>query len=218
MSATRAIQILTISTALFTSGGIAALSAFDIPLIRSQPASRSLPMLRWLFSRGSHTAPTGIMLSSAGFAYLSYSALPASASRTLGSALSHVVKGSPGLYLAASILCFSTAVFTSAVMIPTNFTLIKKNEDLGGAHSAASAAYRDKVAAQPRMAEQSVNGERDVSQWTDLSDPQQRTERESTQGEDEEVRGLLTRFERLNYVRAGLMGAGGVVGLLAALA
>ncbi|KAF3052610.1 hypothetical protein E8E11_010441 [Didymella keratinophila] len=218
MSATQAIQIFTISTALFTSGGIAALSAFDIPLIRSQPASRSLPTLRWLFSRGSHTAPTGIMLSSAGFAYLSYTALPASASRTFSTMLSHAAKGTPGLYLAASVLCFSTAIFTRLAMIPTNFTLIKKNEELGGSHSVQSAAYREKVGAKPRTAEQSVNGEKDVSQWTDLSDPQGRTERESTREEDEEVRGLLSNFEKLNYVRAGLMGAGGIVGLVAALA
>lgn len=217
MSATQAIQILTISTALFTSGGIAALSAFDVPLMRSQPASRSLPMLRWLFSRGSHTAPTGIMLSSAGFLYLSYTALPGSASRTLSNLMSHAVKGTPGLYLASSLLCFSTAVFTSAVMIPTNFALIKKNEDLGGSQSAASAAFREKIGAKPRTADESVNGKQDVSQWTDLSDPQGRTERESTAEEDEEVRGLLTKFERLNYVRAVLMGAGGVVGLVAAL-
>lgn len=218
MSTTQAIQIFTISTALFTSGGIAALSAFDIPLIRSQPASRSLPMLRWLFSRGSHTAPTGILLSSAGFAYLSYTSLPASSSKTLNTLFSHAVKGTPGLFLLASALCFSTAAFTSVAMIPTNFTLIKKNEDLGGTHSAQSAAYRQSVNAKPRSAEQSVDGVGDVSQWTDVSDPQTRTERESTAEEDEEVRSLLTRFERLNYVRAGLMGVGGVVGLVAALA
>lgn len=158
------------------------------------------------------------MLSSAGFAYLSYSALPASASKPLSSVLSHAVKGTPGLYFAASVLCFSTAVFTSVAMIPTNFTLIKKNEDLGGSHSASSANYRHKIGAKPRTAEQSVDGKQDVSQWTDLSDPQGRTERESNAEEDEEVRGLLSKFEKLNYVRAGLMGAGGVVGLVAALA
>jgi hypothetical protein len=217
MSATQAVQIFTISTALFTAGGIAALSSFDIPLIRSQPASRSLPMLRWLFSRGSHTAPTGIMLSSAGFLYLTYTAVPSSA-RSLGDMIPHMVKGRPGLYLLASALSFSTAMFTSVIMIPTNFELIKRNEDLGGSHSAESAAYRAKIGAKPRSAEESVDGKEDVSQWSDLSDPQGKTERDSTQKEDEEVRALLTRFERLNYVRAGLMGAGGVVGLLAALA
>jgi len=158
------------------------------------------------------------MLSSAGFAYLSYTALPASASRTFSTILSHAAKGIPGLYLAASVLCFSTAIFTHVALIPTNFTLIKKNEDLGGSHSAQSAAYRGKVGAKPRTADESVNGKQDVSQWTDLSDPQQQTQRESTEHEDEEVRGLLSKFEKLNYVRAGLMGAGGIVGLVAALA
>ena len=103
-------------------------------------------------------------------------------------------------------------------MIPTNFTLIKKNEDLGGSHSAASAAYRENVGAKPRTADESVDGKQDVSQWTDLSDPQSHTQRESTAQEDEEVRGLLSKFEKLNYVRAGLMGLGGVVGLVGALA
>lgn len=157
------------------------------------------------------------MLSSAGFLYLSYTSLPASA-QTLTTIFSHAAKGKPGLYLFASALCFSTAIFTSVAMIPANFALIKKNEDLGGSSSAQSAAYREKLGAAPRTAEQSVNGMQDVSQWTDLSDPQPRTERESTEEEDEEVRGLLTKFEKLNYVRAGLMGAGGVVGLVAALA
>lgn len=120
--------------------------------------------------------------------------------------------------LAASALSFSTALFTSVVMIPTNFDLIKRNEDLGGSHSAQSAAHREKIGARPRTAEESVNAKDDVSQWSDLSDPQGRTERESSEREDEEVRGLLSKFEKLNYVRAGLMGAGGVVGLIAALA
>ncbi|KAF2631167.1 hypothetical protein BU25DRAFT_334111 [Macroventuria anomochaeta] len=217
MSVTQAIQIFSISTALFTSGGIAALSAFDIPLMRSQPASRSLPMLRWLFSRGSHTAPTGIILSSTGFAYLAYAALPASA-RTLSSVLPHVVKGKPGLFLAASVLSFSTAMFTSVFMIPTNFDLIKRNEDLGGSHSADSISYRQSINAKPRTAEESVNGEYDISQWSDLSDPQEKTRREPTNEEEEQVRGLLTKFEKLNYVRALLMGAGGVVGLIGSLA
>lgn len=216
MSATQAVEIFTISTALFTAGGIAALSAFDVPLMRSQPASRSLPMLRWLFSRGSHVAPTGIILSSSGFAYLAYAALPASA-RTLNSVAAHIAKGKSGLFLAASALSFSAALFTSVVMIPTNFELIKRNEDLGGSHSADSAAYRRSIDAKHRTAEESVNGKQDVNQWTDTSDPQGETQRESSKEEDEQVDGLLTKFEMLNYVRAGLIGIGGVVGLVAAL-
>lgn len=215
----KVIQILTLSTALFTSGGIATLSAFDIPLLRSQPASRSLPLLRWLFSRGSHAAPTGILLSGAGFAYLSYASLPPSPSstRTLGALLRSLGQGGqPGLFLAASVLAFSAALFTR-VMIPTNFELIEMNEKLGGTHSAASASYRERIGAKPRSAEESVNGKEDVSQWTDLSGPQEKTGREATAEEEERVRELLGRFGRLNYVRAGLVGVGGVVGLVAAL-
>ena len=52
-----AVQALSISIALAGAGGIAALSLFDIPEIRSQPADRALPMIRWLFSRGSHIFP-----------------------------------------------------------------------------------------------------------------------------------------------------------------
>lgn len=103
-------------------------------------------------------------------------------------------------------------------MLPTNFDLIARNEDLGGTHSADSARYRDSINAPPRSAEQSVNGKEDVSQWTDVSDPQEKTRREATAQEQEQVSVLLTRFERLNYARAVLMGVGGLVGLVGALA
>ena len=214
----KAIQILTLTTALFTSGGIATLSAFAIPLLRSQPASRSLPLLRWLFSRGSHLAPTGILLSSAGFAYLSYTSLPPSSpTHALADLLRSLSQaGQPGLFLAASVLALSAALFTR-VMLPTNFELIEVNERLGGAHSERSARYREGVGAKPRSAEESVSGKEDVSQWTDLSGPQERTRREATEEEEERVQELLGRFGRLNYVRAGLVGVGGVVGLVAAL-
>lgn len=214
----KAIQTLTLTTALFTSGGIATLSAFAIPLLRSQPASRSLPLLRWLFSRGSHLAPTGILLSSAGFAYLSYTSLPPSSpTHSLAALLRSLCQaGQPGLFLAASVLALSAALFTR-VMLPTNFELIEVNERLGGAHSERSARYREGVGAEPRSAEESVSGKEDVSQWTDWSGPQERTRREATKEEEERVRELLGRFGRLNYVRAGLVGVGGVVGLVAAL-
>lgn len=211
-----AVQIISISTALFASGGIATQSAFDIPMLRSQPASRSLPMLRWTFSRGSHAAPTAIFISSSGFAYLAYQALPGSA-RTFSEVLAHLTKGKPGLFLAASVLSASAAIFTSVVMIPTNFKLIRRNEDLGGSHSARSVEYRQSVGAKPRSAEGSVNGKDDISQWSDLSDPQEKTSIDATKEQDEEVRGLLTKFQRLNAVRAALIGVGGIVGLIATL-
>ncbi|KAF3003545.1 hypothetical protein E8E13_005862 [Curvularia kusanoi] len=220
---THTIQILTISTALFTSGGIAALSAFNIPQLRSQPASRSLPMLRWLFSRGSHTAPTGILFSSAGFAYLAYASVgPAKVSSSSRSSLTQLAhhlthNTTPSLFLTASLLTLSAALFTR-IMLPTNFELIERNEQLGGAVSKESARYRAETGAGPRSAEESVAMKRDVSQWTDVSDPQEKTGREAQgAGEEERVKVLLSRFERLNYVRAGLVGVGGLVGLVAAL-
>jgi hypothetical protein len=111
-------------------------------------------------------------------------------------------------------------------MIPTNFTLIKLNEQLGGTKSAKSAQHRQKLADDPnkmpggwdRTAEDSVDGKDDVSQWFDLSPPQERTRKDSSKKQDEEVRELLEKFKALNWARAVLMGIGGVVGLSAALA
>jgi hypothetical protein len=223
MTTTQTIQILSITTSLLASGGIASLSSFSIPLLRSQPASRSLPQLRWLFSRGSHIFPSAALLSSIGFLYLAYTALPLASpsSSSLSALLAHATSGKPALYLAASLLSFSIAPFTSFVMVPTNFTLIARNEELGGARSAAAAEHREasqtQTQTQSRSAEESVNGKNDISQWSDLSDPQARTEESSTPEQNGEVKGLLTKFEGLNYVRAGLMGMGGLVGLVGAL-
>lgn len=103
-------------------------------------------------------------------------------------------------------------------MLPTNFTLIAKNEELGGARSAASAEYREEQGAQARSADASVDGKGDVSQWADVSVPQEKTEKQSSEREDREVQELLERFKRLNWMRAVVIGAGGVVGLVGALA
>jgi hypothetical protein len=127
-----------------------------------------------------------------------------------------MIKGQPGYYLAASILCISIAPLTS-LMIPTNFTLIRKNEELGGSRSAKSAQYRKERGSATRDADQSVNGRDDVSQWTDFSAPQGKTERESGKRDDEEVGVLLDTFWRWNLVRAVAIGVGGVVGLMGAL-
>lgn len=54
---TQIIQTLSISVSLYAGGGIAALSIFDVPELQSQPADRSLPMTRWLYSRGGHIFP-----------------------------------------------------------------------------------------------------------------------------------------------------------------
>lgn len=103
-------------------------------------------------------------------------------------------------------------------MIPTNFTLIKMNEELGGTRSEKSAEWRRERGVEARSADESVEGEEDVSQWKDLSPPQEKTGRESSQKEDEEVRALLEKFTRLNALRAVAIGAGGVVGLMGVMA
>lgn len=213
-TSTKALQIISISTALLGSGGIATLSGFDIPMIRSQPASRSLPMVRWLFSRGSHVFPTMAVISSGSFFALAYQSLP-SGSHSLSALLKHAGStGTVGLYLAAAVLTFSIGPITRGLMIPTNFALIQRNEDMGGARSEES-AKGGKVGG--RSAEESANSKDDVSQWKDLSGPQGKTQKESSKGEDREVDVLLGKFTQLNWLRAGAMGVGGVVGLLAAV-
>ncbi|KAF2129308.1 hypothetical protein P153DRAFT_385523 [Dothidotthia symphoricarpi CBS 119687] len=217
MSAIQALQILSISTALLASGGIASLSLFDVPLMRSQPASRSLPMIRWLFSRGSHIFPTAAFISSTGFAYLAYASLPPT-TLTLSTLLQHATKGKPALYLAAAVLTISIAPWSTRVMVPTNFELIKRNEEYGGTRSAASAEYRARKGFGLRNTEESVDGKEDVSQWTDFSGPMEKTRRDTGEREDREVGELLERFGWMNGVRAVLMGVGGIVGLAGALA
>ncbi|KAF1970745.1 hypothetical protein BU23DRAFT_556464 [Bimuria novae-zelandiae CBS 107.79] len=174
MSATQLVQIVSIATALVAAGGIATLSLFDVPLLLSQPASRSLPLTRWLFSRGSHIFPSAAFVSSGGFAFLAYDALPPA------TVLRSATQGGPvGYYIAAALLSISIAPWTSLVMIPTNFTLIEKNEQKGGKMSEAAPDEATR-----RSAEGSVNNEGGASQWTDLSGSQERTKDKSTQGDD----------------------------------
>lgn len=216
---TQTLQVISISTALLASGGIATLSLFDVPLLQSQPASRSLPLTRWLFSRGSHIFPSAAFLSCAGFSYLAYDALPQGSSRSVGTILSSAAKGGKvGLYVGAAVACISIAPFTTLVMLPTNFTLIKRNEEKGGSRSEDSARARGQVASQSvRTAEESVDGKNDVSQLRDLSGPQSKTQEGTSEAEDREASELLGKFGRLNAVRALLMGVGGVLGLVGAL-
>lgn len=211
-----AVQALSIATSLVASGGIMTLSLFDVPILQSQPASRSLPSIRWLFSRGSHIFPQAAVLSSAGFMYLAYAALPASRQgllRTLsqGSSFSGTVVG----YLLAAALSGSIGPFTAFVMIPTNFQLIEKNAQMGGARSVKSAGQAG-VGVQ-KSAEDSVNGYGEASQFTDLSGPQQKTLKDSSKTEDEQARELLEKFKWLNGCRALLLASGGMVGLICAL-
>lgn len=124
-----------------------------------------------------------------------------------------------GGYVAAGLLCISIAPWTSLVMVPNNFAIVKLNADKGGSRSAKSAGVLG--SSSPRTGERSaldsVNGVGEADQWTDLSRPQEKTAVESTAGEDEKVRAMLETFGRQNLVRAVLMGLGGVVGLGEAL-
>ncbi|CAK3973694.1 hypothetical protein DOTSEDRAFT_69315 [Lecanosticta acicola] len=215
---TKTLQTVAIASSLVGAGGIATLSLFDIPEIQSQPANRSLPMIRWLFSRGSHIFPSASFLSFLTFLYLAYDALPANL-RTL----TQILRSTNGFrvngYLVAAILSISIAPWTMSVMVPNNFALIKKNADKGGARSAKAAEELAKSGYKPgeRSALDSVNGKGEGDEFTDLSGPQEKTELDSTEEEDEEVRQMLGTFARQNAVRAVLLGAGGVVGLLAAI-
>ncbi|KAH7120968.1 hypothetical protein B0J11DRAFT_533031 [Dendryphion nanum] len=207
-------QIVGISTAFLGAGGIATLSLFDVPLLRSQPGERSLPMTRWLFSRGSHIFPQVAFVSSTSFVYLAYNAIPQGDRAFLAAIRASCQGGKASFYLAAAVLTLGIAPFTTFVMIPTNFALIQKNEDKGGARSDRSANFG---ANGGRTAEDSVSGENDVNELSDVSGPQERTIKDTDRKDDDEVRALLSRFSKLNTVRAVLMGLGGFVGLIAAL-
>lgn len=210
-----ATQVLSISTALISSGGIFALTLFNVPLLQAQPASRSLPSIRWLFSRGSHIFPTAAFLSAAGFSYLAFAALPLRQKAILQLLKFASNSAKVNTYLAAAALSMSIGPVTS-IMIPTNFTLIKLNEEKGGARS-ERLAREGHAEPSGRSAEESVNDKAGGLEWTDLSGPQGKTTRDSTGKEDERVRELLGVFGRWNAVRGGLLAAGGVVGLVAAL-
>lgn len=212
---TTAAQLLSISIALIASGGIASLSSFDVPLLQSQPASRSLPLTRWLFSRGSHIFPQAASVSCAGFVYLAYDALPPT-THTIAQLFSLTSNPTKiNAYLAAAVLSISIGPITG-LMIPTNFTIIKMNEEKGGMRSAESARQGNE---QPgnRSAEDSVNSKGEASQFTDLSGPQTKTSEETSREEDDKVQELLSRFAWMNSARALAIGTGGVVGLWAAL-
>ncbi|CAI6228071.1 unnamed protein product [Periconia digitata] len=174
---TALIQLTSITTALLSSGAITTLSIFDIPEIRSQPASRALPLTRWLFSRGSHIFPTASALSTTGFLYLAYTHLPSSSSFTSPTPWTQITdaaQGQAGLYALAALLTASIAPVTMFIMLPTNFRLIRINEELGGSRSAESAAAAKGKKGKGegvRSAEESVDGKGDVSQWSDLSGP-----------------------------------------------
>lgn len=223
MASTTALQVMSIAISLSAAGGIASLSLFSTPSLLALPGSRSLPQIRWLFSRGSHIYPTASFFSSAGFASLAFTRLPGQSSITQSVLKLATLQGGavPNGYLAAAALCLSIAPFTS-VMIPTNFALIAKNEEKGGARSERSAREQGQRGdgaqkQRSRTAEESVSGQGQPDQFMDLSGPQSKTNMNTTDKEDEEIRELLAKFGKLNLVRAVLLGAGGIVGLATAL-
>ncbi|GKU07757.1 unnamed protein product [Fusarium langsethiae] len=206
------VQVLSITTALVASGGIATLTFFDIPELQSQPASRSLPATRWLFSRGSHIFPSASLISTIGFISIAPSDQDQFRLQASGCDTTNTSKTN-GLLLAVA-LSFGIAPFTQ-IMLPTNFALIRENNKLGGARSEKAAAEGD--ASTDRSAFDSVKGSGEGVEFTDLSGPQERTKRDSNREQYEKVHNLLEKFRWLNLVRAVLIGAGGVVGLYAAL-
>ena len=105
-------------------------------------------------------------------------------------------------------------------MIPTNFALIEANEKKGGARSENSAQESSEQGGKgSRTAAESVSlgGKGQASQFADLSNPQSETPEKSTPEEDKEIGQLLSKFNKLNVGRIFLQGAGGVIGLAAAL-
>ena len=90
------------------------------------------------------------------------------------------------------------------------------NEQKGGFRSQRSAL--ENKGKRAGSASEAVEGKGERDQFRDFSGPQEKTGRETTEAEDQEVRDLLGKFAVLNGVRSVLMVAGGVVGLVTALA
>ncbi|KAL8772476.1 MAG: hypothetical protein Q9209_002428 [Squamulea sp. 1 TL-2023] len=218
------LQTLSISTSLVAAGGIASLTIFNVPSLQALPASRALPQIRWLFSRGSHIFPTAAALSSAGFVSLAFFAL-SEGQRSLPQFLEGCVNnGTVQGYLAAAVLSIGIGPVTS-FMVPTNFELIGMNEEKGGTRSEKSAAEskgkgqkQGGASGNKDKAYASISGEGQTSEFSDLSKPQGKVENETTEEDDEKVEKLLATFGNMNMARGLLIGAGGIVGLLTALA
>jgi len=122
-------------------------------------------------------------------------------------------------YLAAAALSLSIGPFTSLAMIPINFQLIKMNQDHGGARSEKSAQKKsDRNSYGENNPIDSVNGKNEAAEFRDISGPQTQVDGRTTAEDDQKVRELLSRFSALNFARAVLIGGGGIVGLITALA
>jgi hypothetical protein len=219
---TEILQATGITTSLLSAGALLAFNFFDIPILKSQPASRSLPSIRWFFSRGSHIFPQAALVSSGAFLCLAYTAQPAQSSGlTIAQLLKH---GRVSGYLAAAVLAFAIAPFTAFAMVPhPNFDIIQLNKDLGGAASQKQKKLQRQQGLSDQQLEKSsgppdVAGDYQSSEFKDLSGPMEKTEQESTPEQDRKARDLLEEFRWLNLVRALLMLGSGVVGLVVAAA
>ncbi|KAL0490658.1 yidC [Acrasis kona] len=215
MNSPNFINTVSISASLIAAGFNYCFCFFDIPILKAQKASRSLPSIRWLFSRGSHVLPTLAAVATSGFAYLAYLSAPqGKGPLQLLNFADNGIKFNG--YLLSSLLNFAIVPFTMLVMLSNNFKLIKMNEEKGGTRSADSARHRgskrEKVSAY-----ESISGKGALNQFTDLSGPQEKTIEDTTEAEDKEVNQSLDLFQKHNLVRAVLSTAGGMVGIWTAL-
>jgi hypothetical protein len=93
------------------------------------------------------------------------------------------------------------------------------NQDRGGARSEKSA---QKKSGRNSYGENNpidfVNGENEAAEFRNFTGPQAQVDGRTTAEDDQKVRELLSRFYALNLTRAALIGGGGIVGLITALA
>ena len=130
------VQLASIGLSLVTSGAIISMSLFEIPNIQERPVEFSLPYLRWLFSRGSHTMPQAAATVASGFTYLAYRSLPAG-SESVGNLLTTFgTFATKDMYLASGALCLGIAPVTTFIMLPNNLALRSLNDDKGADRAA----------------------------------------------------------------------------------
>lgn len=121
-------------------------------------------------------------------------------------------------YAAAALLCVAIAPWTTLVMLPNNYEFIRMNSERGGARSVRAAeVLASGGEKRDRSKDDLIRGAGEGDQLADMSGPLGELPERTTEGEDEKVREMLGLFARQNLVRAVLMAAGGVVGLITAL-
>ncbi|CAD0114127.1 unnamed protein product [Aureobasidium uvarum] len=113
-------KVLGPTISLATAGVILSLSAFYTPLLSSSARSQSsekpspsstLPAIRFIFSRGSHTIPQAAALAAANFGFLAYHA-PSTVAKVLGMEI-----GSRAGFIAAGVLSMAIGPITG-IMLP----------------------------------------------------------------------------------------------------